>query len=105
MTQQFRTMKGIRQGCVSPLLFNLYIADIDNELEKRGIRGVRLGRDRIWSLAYADDLVLVAYNREALQDMISTLKKFLEGRKLELCKEKTKIVMSRRRERKRKEME
>jgi len=80
-TQQFRTMKGVRQGYVmSPLLFNLYIADIDNELEKKRIKRVRLGRNKIWSLAYTDDLVLVAYNREALQDMMSTLKKFLEGR-------------------------
>jgi len=61
---------------MNPLLFNLYIADIDNELEKRGIGGVGLGRVRIWSLAYADDLVLVAYNRKALQDMMDMFKKF-----------------------------
>jgi len=92
-------MKGVKQGyMMSPLLFNLYIADIDNELEKRGLGGVRLSRDRIWSLAYADDLVLVAYNRETLQNMMSIFKKFLEGRKLELCTEKTKIMMKKERE-------
>ena len=53
--------QGVRQGCVmSPLLFNLYIADIDKELEKREIGRIRLGKDRIWSLTYADDLILVA---------------------------------------------
>jgi len=92
-------MKGVRQGyMMSPLLFNLYIADIDNELEKRGLGEVRLDRDRIWSLAYTDDLVLVAYNRETLQNMMSIFKKFLEGRKLELCTEKTKIMMKKERE-------
>ena len=49
-------------------------------------------RDRIRSLAYADDLVLVddvVYNKEALQDMMSMLKKFLEGN---WTTEKTKIM-------------
>ena len=46
--------------CDDPLLFNLYIADIDKELEKREIGRIRLGKDRIWSLTYADDLILVA---------------------------------------------
>jgi len=32
---------------MSPLLFNLYIADIDKELEKREIGIIRLGKDRI----------------------------------------------------------
>jgi len=50
-TQQFRTMK-VRQGYVmSPLLFNLYIADIDNELEKKRIKRVRLGRNKIWIIS------------------------------------------------------
>ena len=75
--QQFRTIKGIREGMMSPLLFNLYIADIDNELEKRRIGRVRLGRDRTWwSLAYVDNLIFIAYNRELLQDMMSTNKIF-----------------------------
>jgi len=101
--KQFRTIKGIREDMISPLLFNLYIADIDNELEKRRIGRVRLDRDRIWSLAHVDNLVLIAYNRESLQDMMSTLTKFLEGKKLELCTEKTKIMRSGGRGRKRKE--
>lgn len=50
-----------------------------------------------------DDLVLVAHNREALQDMMSTFKRFLEGRKLELCTENTKIMMCGGNGRKRKE--
>lgn len=66
LTEEFRTGKGVRQGCVmSPLLFNLYIADLDSYMNKRGIK---IGSNRIWSLAYADDLVLLAKNREALLD-------------------------------------
>jgi len=64
---------------------------------------VGLGRTRIWSLAYANDIVLVANNREAMQDMMSTFKRFLAERKLELCAGKTKmLVFNRKRKKKRK---
>ncbi|XP_071582471.1 uncharacterized protein [Temnothorax nylanderi] len=93
-TRCFKTKKGVRQGCVmSPALFNLYNADIDKVLEKRGIGGVELGGVRVWSLAYADDMVLVAKNRKALLDMMSMLKRFLKERKLELNTEKTKVLV------------
>jgi len=94
MTEKFETSKGVRQGCVlSPLLFNMYIAGVDEEFRKRGIGGIELGCDRIWNLAYADDLVLIARNREALEDMMGTLRKFLKERKLELSAEKSKVLV------------
>jgi len=94
LTRSFKITKGVRQGCVlSPILFNLYIADLDKYLAKRNIGGIRVGNERIWSLAYADDIVLLAKNKTALQDMMDTLKKFLKDRKLELCIEKTKLII------------
>jgi len=40
VTRSFVIGKGVRQGCVpSPILFNLYITDIDKELERRRIVG------------------------------------------------------------------
>lgn len=51
-TSSFRTSKGVRQGCaLSPALFNVYIADVDRFLEKKGVGGIKLGRERIWTLA------------------------------------------------------
>lgn len=83
LTGAFRTGKEVRQGCVmSPLLFNLYVADLDKYMEKRGIRGVKLNDERIWSLAYADDIIVLANNRVALMDMMNTLNRFLKDRKL-----------------------
>lgn len=41
ITESFKTRKGVMQGCVmSPLLFNLYIADLDKEMKNRNIGGV-----------------------------------------------------------------
>lgn len=45
-------------------------------------------------MAYADDIVLLVNNREAIQDMMSTFKRFLAERKLELCTKKTKLLVS-----------
>ncbi|XP_020297358.1 uncharacterized protein LOC109861916 [Pseudomyrmex gracilis] len=94
LTKSFMVNKGVRQGCVlSPTLFNLYIADLEEELRDRNIRGVTIGKHRIWSLAYADDIVLLAKNATALQDMMDTMKRFLKARRLELCTEKTKLIV------------
>ena len=72
-----------------PILFCLYIS----EFRKRNIGRVKIGNTRIWSLDYADDLVLLALNREALLDMMDTLKKFLKIRDLILSTDKSKVLI------------
>lgn len=89
-TGKLETVKGVRQGCVlSPLLFNLYVRMY---MEKRRIGGIKLGRDRIWSLAYAD-IVIVAKNKVALLDMLGTFRRFLDKRGLMLNAGKTKVMV------------
>jgi len=100
----FKTTKGVRQGCVmSPLLFNIYMAELEERLRRRGIGGVSLGNSRVWNLAYADDLVLLAKNREAITDMMATLKIFLKDRGMELNTEKSKMLVFNRKKREKKE--
>jgi len=92
MTEEFETRKGVRQGYVlSPLLFNVYIAEIDIECKKREIGGVEIGKERIWNLAYADDIVLLAMNKKAMEDMLVTFGNFVKARKLELSVERAKV--------------
>lgn len=58
MGDSFWTARGIRQSCsLSPILFNLSLANIKEELEKvkRG-REIKLIEGRIYSLVYVDDI-------------------------------------------------
>lgn len=45
VTKSFNIRKGVRQGCVLTTLFNLYIADLDCKLNKRGIGEIELSKE------------------------------------------------------------
>lgn len=91
--KEFWTFKGVRQGCpLSPMLFSLFTADLEEEM-KKGLRGgIVVGGERIWSLAYADDIVLVAKEEEDMAEMMRRLERYLKGKKLRLNTEKSKII-------------
>ncbi|OXU18573.1 hypothetical protein TSAR_007230 [Trichomalopsis sarcophagae] len=93
-SKEFWTNMGLRQGCVlSQLFFCIYITDLEREFKERNIGGVKIGEIRIWSLAYADDIVMLTENREGLVDMCDSLKRLLRNRKLILSTEKTKVLV------------
>jgi len=54
--------------------------------------GVRIEGKKIYTLAYADDVVILADREEELEAMIRRLERYMEGKDLELNVEKTKIV-------------
>jgi len=95
VSKEFWVKKGVRQGCpLSPTLFNVYIADLEEELRK-GIGGVRVGGDKVWSLEYADDIVVVAEEEVGLRAMIRGIQRYLKEKKLELSPEKSKVMVFR----------
>lgn len=54
---EFWTAKRLRQGCpLSPILFNVLLADLEEEMRKGGWGGVRIEDRKVYSLAYADDV-------------------------------------------------
>ncbi|XP_024874051.1 trichohyalin-like [Temnothorax curvispinosus] len=74
-TSRFWTTKGVRQGCpLSPTLFMLYTADLEERMRK-------------------DDIVLLARSPEELKEMISRFRKYLEKKKLTLNAEKSKVMI------------
>lgn len=59
--------------------------------EKRSSRG-NTGGWRIWSLAYADDLVIMAKSEEGMKEMLKRMEKYLKRKKLYVNIKKSKMV-------------
>ncbi|KAH0814122.1 hypothetical protein GEV33_008671 [Tenebrio molitor] len=49
-------------------LDRLYVANIDEMLKKAQLRGTVVGREKVWSLAFADDLVIVAKSEKEMKE-------------------------------------
>ena len=76
--QSFWLARGVRQGCpLSALLFFILISDIEEEMRKKGWAGLSVGKDKIHTLAYADDIVSVAKDEEGMAGLITGLEKYL----------------------------
>lgn len=89
----FWTARGVRQGCpMSPILFNLVLADLEEELRKVKWGGTRIGEERVYLLLYADDMVLIAEKEEEMKSMLERLEGYIDRKGLEINVEKTKIV-------------
>jgi group II intron reverse transcriptase/maturase/CRISPR-associated endonuclease Cas1 len=74
---------GVPQGSpLSPLLANLYLDDVDEAIEGRGVRLVR----------FADDFVLLCKTEGAAAGALVRMRDLLAGHGLELHAEKTRIV-------------
>lgn len=90
--------EGVRQGCpLSPTLFTLYVTDLEEEMEKTQVGGIVIGNRKFSTLAYADDIVLVANREDELKEMIKRLEKYLDRKKLWLNVEKSKVMEFRKR--------
>ena len=79
ITECFQSMCGVKQGCIlSPLLFNLYIAELNEHFNKTPIRHVTLlTNDTSTSmLYYADDLAIFADTVFEMQKKIDLLEDF-----------------------------
>ena len=62
---------------MSPLLFNLFIDDLANNLKSSISGAISMNELSINSLLHADDIVLLANSKEALQSYLDILNEFL----------------------------
>ncbi|KAL6416889.1 hypothetical protein ACFW04_013103 [Cataglyphis niger] len=65
---------------------------MEKVMSRGGWRGVRLGEIKVYTLAYADDVVLIAKEEEGMRSMIGKLEGYLEKKGLELNVGKSKIL-------------
>ena len=72
----FRVTNGTRQGSVlSPLLFSVYLDELLQKLRKLQL-GCHIGGYWYGGCGYADDLILMAPNREVLQRMVDVCQSY-----------------------------
>ncbi|XP_043478069.1 uncharacterized protein LOC122508659 [Leptopilina heterotoma] len=73
-----KVTRGLLQGeKSSPILFSLFMADLEDFLRAEGIRGVSMGhKNEIILLAYADDIALFADSPAALNKLLRALLKY-----------------------------
>lgn len=92
-TRDFRVTRGIRQGCVlAPLLFSLYINNVDSYLQKLEIDAPKVGVRPTPVLLYADDAVLITRTANGLQCLIEKFTQFMTEKDLLLNLTKTFVM-------------
>ena len=94
VTESFDTNQGVRQGDIlSPLLFNIFMSDLNDYIEKvEGKLQINDSRD-INSIIWADDILLLSQSKEGLNQILDLLASYCQQNKLTLYKEKTKCMV------------
>jgi len=96
LSEEINTKKGVRQGCpLSTALFNLAFADLEGTMKSVQLGGIVIGKKKVWTVSYADDVVLLANNEEGIKEMIKKFGKYIQDRGLELNIDKSKIMRGR----------
>ncbi|KAI4476566.1 hypothetical protein M0804_013460 [Polistes exclamans] len=71
----------------------VYLADLEEKMKKGQNEGCRIKNEKVWSIACADDIVLIADRKEELKKMLRRFKKYLECKNMILSEAKTKILV------------
>ncbi len=91
-TEEIPYTMGVKQGCIlSPMLFALYMKGL-GEILLEGGEGMEIGEVEISCLFFADDIVLIAKNIEAMKRQLIKIEKYNKEWKLETNYAKSKIM-------------
>lgn len=88
--------RGVRQGCpFGVILFLIHIEDLKERWVKKHVGGAVIGKEKIFCLMFADDVVMRVETAEKLREMLKHLEKFSKEGGLEVNENKIKIVIFR----------
>lgn len=68
------------QGCpLSATLFNVAFTDLEEDMSKVQAGGLVTGGKKIWTIAYANDVVLLARSEYGMKKMLENFEKYIQG--------------------------
>ena len=100
-SESYRTNNCQRHGCpCTANLFSAYVSNIVEIFQGVQVGGVVIGKEKLGSFAYGDDLVILSRDERGMKEMINQLE-----RQLQVNVAKSKIMILKKAKRKRKEAE
>ena len=95
-TEFFQSSVGIKQGDgLSPILFNIFLNDIVDELHENTNFGYKLDESQqINTLLYADDLVIFSTSFKEMQLKLNQLETYCDKWQLEVSLKKSKVLFT-----------
>ena len=95
LSDPIKVTEGVLQGeTLSPLLFSLFLEDLEKFLLNYGIRGVAVNHMvDILLMGYADDIVILSDSYVGMKQAIRGLFDYCTINKLEVNIKKTKIIL------------
>ena len=92
---KFKVTNGVRQGGIlSPYLFNVYVDELSEELDKCNI-GCNINEHLINHIMYADDLVLISPSSAGLSQLLHECENCGTGHDLKYNAEKSAVIIYR----------
>lgn len=67
--------------------------DVEAEMKKERTGGAVTGREKFWTISYADDIALLARSEQDLKGMMRRFEKYIERKGLILSPEKSKVMV------------
>ena len=94
LLDKIRVSKGLKQGDnLSPILFNIYINDLPENLSKGKTDPISINGTEINCLMWADDIIILSESPEGLQNCLNNLDNYCKKWRLEVNKKKTKVMV------------
>ena len=92
-TRAINSNLGLKQGCpLSPMLFNLYIDDIDHIFDDT-CDPISIQNEKVNHFLYADDLVILSQNKDGLQRCIDRISDYAKAKQLTISVKKSKTMI------------